>query len=70
MSAEKIMMYLLKINDGLKKVESITRSIGTMPSHEYLEKAMSERNRIMHDEVDMQAKSLASEFPDWRVFSA
>jgi hypothetical protein len=65
MSTAIIREHLVKIIDGLKKVDYITRQLGDAPEQESLERAIAEREVIMRNDIDKRAKELATIFPDW-----
>jgi hypothetical protein len=66
MSTVIIRENLVKIIDGLKKIDDIIRQLGDAPEQESLERAIAEREVIMRNDIEKRAKELSTVFPAWR----
>jgi hypothetical protein len=65
MSTVIIREHLVKIIDGLKKVDDIVRQLGDAPEQESLELAIAKREVIMRNDIEKRAKELSIAFPAW-----
>jgi hypothetical protein len=69
MAAPTLREHLSKIRDGIRKIEAITKELGTEPRQEALETALHAREAILTSEVDKRALELSAAYPDWHTLA-